>query len=148
VGPFRVEPALPVTAVKTYAIASPLATHWRAATCEEAECPHHLFGWVTAVDERTDLGQAQAHYIRKDSGRGFTEERGPDGLTRFTFTPGQRCFASGSHRVLLDRPERFLERDGDWRGNPTGRRIEHSVDGWLDSFGEHQERLAEALEKG
>ena len=142
--PFRVEPALPVTAMKTYAVSSPLATHWRPATCAEADCPHYLSGWRTIVPGDSP----QAHYIRHDSGRGFTEAPQPGGLVEFTFAPGQRCFASGSHRVLLDKPERFTERDGDWRGNPTGRRVVHSVDGWLDSFGEHQERLAQQMERG
>jgi hypothetical protein len=142
--PFRIEPALPVTAVKTYQVAAPRATHWRPATCAEADCPHYLHGWVTIVP----ADSPQAHYIRHECGRSFTEALQPGGLVEFTFEPGQRCFASSQHQVPKDIPEIFIERDGDWRGNPTGRRIQHSVTGWLDSFGEHQERLAEAQKEG
>lgn len=146
--PFRVQPALPVGAMKTYQAVMPLATHWRPASCEEAGCLHYLAGWTTQVDERTELGRRQAHYIRGDRTRGHREERTPEGLTAFHFTPGQRCFRAGEHRLPNGRTERFFERDGDWRGNPTGRLIEHSPSGWLDSFGEHQERLLEAQERG
>jgi hypothetical protein len=142
--PFRIDPLLPVTAVKTYQAVMPLATHFRPATCEESDCPHYLFGWKTIVP----ADSPQAHYIRHDSGRGFTETRHPDGLAEFVFEAGQTCFASGRHQLPNGRPEVFIERDGDWRGNPTGRRIQHSPDGWLGSFGEHQERIHDALEKG
>ncbi len=37
----------------------------------------------------------------------------------------------------------------DYRGNPDGRVIEHSGPSpWVDSFGENQERLAEAQQRG
>lgn len=138
--PFRVEPNMPVTAYKTYAIHSP----GRPATCEQAGCPAYLNGWRTIVP----ADSAQAAYIRTQSGRGFTETRQPGGLAEFTFEPGQQCFASDKHRLPAEGRERFAERDGDWRGNPTGRVIEHSPQGWTDSFGEHQERLAQRLERG
>jgi hypothetical protein len=144
--PQRITPNMPPEAYKTYRISSPLATHWRPATCAEANCGAHQNGWQSTIDEATVLGQQQAHYIRKQSGRRFTEERLP-GLTRFAFEAGQTCF--GSHQLPLDRPELYLVRGGDWRGNPTGELREHaSAADWIEDFGEHQLRLADQIERG
>lgn len=143
----RITPNMAVEAYKTYRIASPLATHWRDATCAEADCEHHRDGWQSTIDEATVLGQQQAHYIRRQSGRGFTEERLASGLTRFTFPAGQSCFA-GPHRVPVGRPELYVVRDGDWRGNPTGQSRTLRPQDWIDDFGEHQNRLADQMKKG
>jgi len=144
----RIEPNMPVTAYKTYRILSPQQTHFRPATCAEAGCTAYLHGWQSTIDETTVLGQQQAHYIRKQSGRSFTEERLPNGLTQFTFEAGQRCFA-GDHQVRLDRPELYLVRGGDWRGNPTGEKRQHAnAADWIEDFGEHQQRLADEMRKG
>jgi hypothetical protein len=144
----RIEPVGPVQAYKTYQILTPLSTHFRKATCAEAGCSRYLNGWETRVDETTDLGQAQAHYIRKDSGRGFSERR-EAGLTVFRFEPGQRCFQSETHQVRLERPEIFIARDGDHRGNPTQRVVRHeNPDHWVEDFAEHQQRIADELERG
>ena len=110
----RVAPALPVSSYKTYSIKSPLASHWRDASCAEYGCTAYANGWQTKVDEATELGQKQAHYIRKQSGRGFTEQR--EGvITVFSFEPGQTCFAPG-HRVPSGREHIYTVRGGDWRG--------------------------------
>jgi hypothetical protein len=167
-GPFRVDPALPAGAYKTYGVAAPAATHFRAASCAEARCPAHLAGWLTAVDETTDLGQGQAHYIRREAGRRYAEFKGQNwrhlyddagravgyemydqpGVTTFRFEAGQRCF--GRHRVPLDKPEIYTVRGGDWRGDPAGgqARLHASYADWLDDFGEHQQRIADAIERG
>ena len=144
----RIAPNLPVTAVKSYVIAAPAATHHRPASCEEADCQAHALGFTTTVDESTELGQRQAHYLRNDRSRPVPAvERGSDGLTRFAYPPGTRCF--GGHSVPNGRPERFFERDGDWRGNPRGQVREFTRPGdWVDSFAEHQQRLADRLERG
>lgn len=145
---FRADPALPVTAVKSYAIRSPISTHTRAATCAEVECSGHVNGWVTTVDERTELGAKQAYYIRHDSGRGFSEERTEKGWTAFTFPPGQRCFRTGTHRVSLERPALYVVRGGDWRAN-TGLIRQHvGPDDWVDDFGTHQDRIKTQIERG
>jgi hypothetical protein len=144
----RIDPVGPVQAYKTYGIYTPLATHFRAATCAEVECSRYLNGWETRVDETTDLGQAQAHYIRRDSGRGFSESRDA-GLTVFRFEPGQRCFASDTHRTRIERPEIFIARGGDHRGNPTGQVTKHTSPAhWVEDFAEHQQRIADEIERG
>lgn len=145
--PFRLPSALPVGAMKTYQIAAPLGTHWNVVTCADADCDAHRLGWKSLIDERTALGQRQAHYIRRESGRKFTEERQGDGLTAFSFEPGQKCFAEHKGRNM--RPERFVERGGDHRGNPTGQRREHKrPDDWVESFEENQDRLKTIAERG
>lgn len=146
----RIEPKLPAGAMKTYGILAPASTHFRVATCAEIDCPPHLYGWTTTVDERTELGQSQAHYIRKQSGRRFTETRNALGLTEFTFEAGQKCFKAGDHQARLERPEIFVVRDGDHRGNPRGTatRKHASAADWQDDFAHHQQTLADKFQEG
>jgi hypothetical protein len=145
--PSGIQPAMPAYAYKSYEIKAPLATHWNTVTCVDAGCEHHDLGWDSVIDERTDLGRRQAHYIRRESGRRFTEERQPDGLIRFSFEAGQRCFRE--HKTRNARPERYIERDGDYRGNPTGRRRTHAgAEDWVDSFATHQDHLKTLVERG
>jgi hypothetical protein len=129
-------------AYKTYGFSAPLSTHWRAGTCEEAACPHHLHGWETRVDLSTEQGQYLAGYIRTRSGRQF-EEVEPGA---FRFPPGQDCFRSGEHRVRVERPELFMVRNGDWRRAERPQQLDPQV--WLDDFREHQDRLATRLARG
>lgn len=145
--PFRLNPRMPVGAYKTYQVSAPVATHTRAATCDEAGCQQHTNGWVSPIDERTELGRQQAWYIRNESGRRFREDRDQlPGVTMFVFEPGQQCFAE--HRVPLDRPALYVVRGGDWRGNPTGDIVRRKPDEWVDDFATHQNKLATELEKG
>jgi hypothetical protein len=149
---FRIEPNMPAAAYKTYSIAAPRATHWRPATCAEAQCDAYLHGWKTVIDEATELGMGQAYYIREQSGRRFREERLPGGRTEFYFEPGQRCFRSGDqrHYVRLDRQEIYVVRDGDHRGNPRGtepRRHTRARD-WTEDFALHQDRIARQTQRG
>lgn len=156
------EPLLPPHLRKTYQIKAPISTHWRPATCEEVDCPHYLQGWLSAIDETTELGQRQAHYIRHDSGRKFVETRGyefpddpmgqrriPETLTVFRFEAGQKCFGADTHKLPVGKPELYLLRGGDHRGNPRQEITRFSGhQAWLDDFGEHQERIADAVQRG
>jgi len=146
----RVEPLLPAHARKTYAISRPKSTHWRPARCAEVDCSNYRHGWWSKIDETTELGQRQAYYIRKQSGKSFTEEKLPDGLTQFTFPAGQECFAVGEHQALVEREPLFVVLDGDHRGNPRRTRplIHTSAEAWRDDFGEHQQTIADAIARG
>jgi hypothetical protein len=142
----RITPVGPAHAYRTFAIAAPKATHTRLAGCEEVGCIAQHNGWVTSVDEATELGQRQAHYIRTRSGRPFKEQR-HETLVDFVFPPGTECFAG--HRVKLDRPEIYIVRDGDWRGNPTGENRRHArAADWVEDFSEHQDRINSAVKRG
>lgn len=139
----RFDPAMPVDAYQTYSITQPRDTTVRAA-CEQVGCEAWRQGWQSLIDERTDLGKQQATYIRTQSGRTFRERRTGSGLTVFEFDSGQRCFAE--HKT---RPQLFAVRDGDWRGNPTGRSRQHTrPQDWVEDFGEHQQRIADQQQKG
>jgi hypothetical protein len=141
----RVQPLLPVQAMKTYQVSSPLATHWRPATCAEVDCQPHQHGWATTV-----LPGGADEAAIKGSGRHWSSaERTADGFVRYVFPPGQPCFAAARHKVQLDRPELFSVRGGDFRGNPTGEVRRHAkAEDFVEDFGEHQQRIHDAQEKG
>ncbi len=134
---------------KTYAIASPIETHTREASCEEAECAAWQHGWVTRVDTSTELGRNQAEYIEsRRHGRSFQVLPTEPGTREYRFASGQRCFAA-PHRVALERPAFFIVREGDFRGNPRGLPpVARSVDDWVDDFATHQDKLRDQIEKG
>lgn len=112
--------------------------------CKDAGCQAYAHGWESTVDERTPYGRGQAHYIRWQSGRTHRERKTADGLTVFTFEAFQRCF-----QEHYTRPEIYVVRGGDWRGNPTGafRRHENSGD-WLEHFALNQQKLSDQAQQG
>lgn len=145
----RIDPLMPPQAYKTYVMRRPLATHWSAASCEDVDCPQFLNGWKTIVDEATPLGAKQAAYIRSDKTREHKEVRTPDGLTEFYFPAGNACFKRSEHKALNGRPSVYLVKGGDHRGNPLGTKTHVlTADQWRDDFGEHQDKLAEAIKRG
>jgi hypothetical protein len=123
--------------------------------CDEFGCDAYLNGWRTIVDEATPLGQFQADYVRSSSGRVFDEDRDEAGLTVFTFSAGQMPFASTEHEHVV---RRRLEREPNYRVTggddripdglrPVLRRHTNGID-WRDDFGEHQQRIADQIERG
>ena len=103
----RLAPLGDPRAYKTYGAVSPLSTHWRPATCEEADCEAFLHGWVTTVDLSTPEGQQMAHFITHDKTRRWTVQKVSATLVKFIYGPGQRCFAE--HRT---RPGTLLVHQG------------------------------------
>lgn len=141
--PFRVEPMMPVDKYVTYGVSASKDTGVITA-CKDAGCKAWQNGWETSVDESTTLGRNQARYIRSGSGRTFTERRTGSGVTVFRFESFQRCFAE--HRT---RPDVYVRRHGDWRGNPSGQRFYHAnAADWTDDFREHQAQISQAIERG
>lgn len=141
----RIEPRLPAAAMKTYAITSPIATHYRPATCAEVDCQPHQLGWHTTVP-----AESQDEALIRRAGRHFTEERVGQGFIKFSFPPGQACFRASTHKVSLQRPENFLVLGGDWRGNPRGiEPVRHTrPEFWVEDFGGHQQKLADRFQQG
>lgn len=140
--PNRIDPAGPVGAYQTYAIAQQPDVLVRTA-CEQAGCLQWAHGWETHLDEGTPLGRQQAGWIRHRSGRTFTEHRTAEGLTVFRFASRQRCFAD--HRTT---PQTFAVKAGDWRRFlGTIRRHQNGAD-WVEDFGEHQQTIADQQQKG
>ena len=113
------------------------------AACEEVGCPAWRYGWETKVDEGTDLGRAQAAYIRRRAGRTFTEHRTVEGVTVFRFEARQRCFAD--HRTL---PEAFTVLNGDpAHFGGVRRRHVNGLD-WAEDFAAHLDLVNEQRRKG
>lgn len=141
----RAVPKLPVTALRTFQIAVPLETHWRDAECAEIQCGHYLNGWAVHVEALTpDLVHAA-----RTSGRRYREEHLGEAQTWLVFEAGQPCFKASEHRIRTGRPELYSQRDGDWRGNPTGWERNHARPGdWLDAFANHQDRLVTRIGRG
>lgn len=150
IGQNRLQPALGADAMKTYQIVSPISSHWRPATCAEVECPNHLYGWKTVVDLSTELGQAQAHFIKTDTSRKHTSYRTEDdgSLVVFLFEAGQTCFEQ--HQLRLEVDPLYYVKQGDWRGNPRGiaPRKHSNASNWVDDFATHQQTLADRLKRG
>lgn len=146
--PNRIPPKGPIQVYRTFSAKNPRDTHTRPATCEEANCSAFLHGWVSPCDEGTELGARRAHHIRH-SRRSFVERHDPDGITRFTFPPGQRCFQASQHRITLHRPPLLITRHGDWRGNPTGWVRTHvRAEDWVDDFQTHTQHIVDAQRRG
>jgi hypothetical protein len=142
----RATPVGPASAYKTYAIAMPSPTHFRPATCAEVQCGPHVYGWISRFDVADPEDAKRATYIRMKSGRRFTvTETGT--LVEFLFPAGQECFAE--HRVPNGRPELYVVRDGDHRGNPRGTAaVRHNADTWQDDFASHLDRIKTAHDQG
>jgi hypothetical protein len=142
----RIQPQMGAEAYKTYSIVAPVSSHFRPATCAETDCPDYLNGWRVRVD---GLPADMLHAART-SGRKYVEVRVAEGETWLHYEPGQPCFRADEHRVRLDKPELFLVRDGDFRGNPRGTktRMHQRPELWVEDFGEHQQTIAEQIERG
>lgn len=141
--PFRLPPQGPVGAYQTFSVRSRPDKAVRTV-CERVGCPAWREGWESVIDESTDLGRAQGEYIRLQSGRTFREQRTEAGLTVFRFESGQRCFAE--HQTI---PELYLVRDGDYRGNPTGRTRTHTRPAdWVEHMQEEFGKFTDDRERG
>lgn len=140
-------PRLGPEAFKTYQIVAPIPTHFRPATCREVECAGYVNGWRTTVLPDSP----QANYIRRNSGRQFSETKNSngDGTVVFTFPPGQTCFRASEHRVSLEREPLYVVSGGDARGNPLRTpAVRHRAADWVDDFAEHQQAIADRIKQG
>lgn len=139
-------PLLPASARKTFSILMPVKSHWRKATCAEVDCPRYLRGWKARLEV---MSEQQIHRIKRGGWRYQVLCVAP-GETWWLFDAGQRCFQAADHRIQLGKPELFVVRDGDWRGNPRLTPvIKHKrPEFWVEQFSEHQDKLARARESG
>jgi len=157
--PHRHPPRAGPEAFQTYAIDSPLDTHWRRTTCAEIGCASRQHGWVTRLDTTKQEAQKWAWYIRKVQNRRYVESVDSAGLVVFTFHAGQACFADGRdahaqaylgvqpHRIKLERPEIYVARHGDWRRSSLLRRYERA-DQFVDDFHTHTDRITDVRARG
>jgi hypothetical protein len=138
---------LPPTVFQTFTLKRPATPEfWRPATCEETACPRHRNGWRSVLDSSTRDGLRWIEWITRTSGRRYTQEEAGSVVT-FTFERGQNCFEK--HQLPRERDPIFLVRDGDQRGNPTGRRRVHAHGAdWRDDMQENLSAVAEDRRKG
>lgn len=130
-------------AYQTFSITVPRDRMVQAA-CEQVGCEAWRNGWESVINEGSDLGRAQADYIRTRAGRTFREQKTGGGFTVFRFDSGQRCFAE--HQT---RPELYAVRDGDHRGNPTGQVRTHSrPEDWVEHMAENLDAFKASQERG
>lgn len=139
----RIVPKAPTRLFKTYGMR---IVEREPVSCEVVECVPYLNGWITTVlpsseDERTIIAACNGEIDgirRMYAQRMFTG----DGFMRYEFDAGQPCFRASTHSIPVT--ARYTLRDGDWRGNPTGREISTpNAQTWLDDFGEHQQRIVD-----
>ena len=144
----RVTPRLGAEHMQTYVIDAPVGTHTRRASCEEVLCGAYQRGWRMKLDLTTDMGKRQAHYIKHNSGRRYEIVDQHDGLVTLHFPAGQKCFKE--HQVRTDRPEIYLVKGGDHRGNPRGQktRVHTKPEHWVEDFQENTDRLKTLAERG
>lgn len=141
----RIPPQGQVGNYRTFQIAVPLKTHWRPATCAEVSCPQYLNGWRVRLDQ---LSPPMQHAART-SGRKFLELDVSEDEHWLVFEAGQPCFRASEHRIKLDKQEIYIARDGDYRGNPTGRVRRHTrPEFWTEEFNENQGRIEQARQQG
>jgi hypothetical protein len=142
----RIPPLMGAEAYKTYEMRSPLSTHWRPATCAEANCKYYATGFQVRVE---GLAPQVLHAVQ-NSGRQYAVQKVAEGETYLTFEPGQPCLQQSLHRVRADRPPLFIVRDGDWRGNPRGTkaRLHQRPEDWVEDFATHQQAIADEIKKG
>lgn len=151
-GVWRVAPLLPAHAMKTFEIRQPLATHFRVATCAEANCKWYAEGRIVGFDLTDPAKVAAANELARicvDSGLRY-QAKTVGTTAQFTFPAKQRCLTSYTrpHRIPLERDPLMIVRGGDWRGNPRREGMRHTspesfVDHWatdLDKLNTEQER--------
>lgn len=130
---------------KTYAVAVD-RDDWRPATCAEVDCDHYLHGWKIRIE---GLAPEDVHLLRT-SGRRYREEHIAEGQTWLHFEAGQPCFRASKHITRIGKPELYIVRDGDQRGNPRGTKPRRHLrpELWQEDFAEHQQGLADAQQRG
>lgn len=151
----RIQPQMGAEAYKTYSIMAPASSHFRPATCAETDCPDYLSGWRVRVEGLPPEMLHDAKTARFPlNGRSvpyrYAEVSIAAGETWLHFEAGQPCFRRREHRIRIDKPELFLVQGGDHRGNPRGTktRMHQRPELWVEDFGEHQQNIADQIERG
>lgn len=140
--PFRPrDPRMPVEAYRTWSVQSRPDKRVKSV-CEKVGCPQWRSGWESVIDEATELGKAQAAFIR-GSGRTFREQKTAVGLTVFRFEAYQRCFAD--HQTM---PELYLVRGGDHRAQVGKVRVHQNPADWVEHVQQHMAGLLDERDKG
>lgn len=133
----RPTPGIPMSKMLTYKVASPPTTHTRPGTCEEAGCAAWRKGFTITLPVGSDriahlkqMMRGELDGIKREDAR--VERDGT--LVHVHFRPGTPCTRATRHRVSLHRPEKYLVRAGDWRGNLGVVRRHNRPEDWVEDF--------------
>lgn len=154
----RMEPVGPTQAYKTFAVRSPLSTHYRRATCAEVDCADYLHGWYLKIEGTPE----DLLYIAKHSGRRYrvgevvievkdAEDKvvTTEIFNALIFEAGQSCFRETTHVKSLERPEFFFAGRGDHRSFSIRKAEKFDrPDHFVESFEDHLARIRRALQQG
>lgn len=143
----RAEPRMATHQYKTFAVRSPISTHYRRATCAEIECPDYLNGWYLKIDGTPE----DLLYIAKNSGRKYVVGEvmldNGDIFQALIFEAGQGCFRESTHVISLERPEFFFAGRGDHRSFSTRKAQQYDrPDQFVEDFEDHLARLRRLLQ--
>jgi hypothetical protein len=134
----------PPSAYKSYGVKLPMSgPDDRPATCAEVDCGPYLNGWKTPLAVLT----GDTWSWLKAQGYRWTVERLTDTTGYAVFPPGQSCFKASEHRRPIADPVYTVTRgaQGQWAGPP---RVHKRAADWVEDFGEHQQRLADRINRG
>lgn len=143
----RVPDKGPAHLYTTFGIRTKESEHWRQATCEETNCGYYIKGFNVEVDESKPIGEKNAVLLRQDKTRSPKESHNEYGMTVFSYPPGTNCM--NKHQVRIPKPEIFIVKGGDHRGNPKGTptRIHTKAEFWVEEFAEVQDKIKTQVEK-
>lgn len=142
--PSRPQPKMPTQNYETFAIRSPLTTHFRRARCAEVACAAYREGWTY---REQDLDE-KLLYLVTHAGKRYRRVTASATESYLVFEPGQACFAASTHRIKLERPEFFYAGRGDFRSFSTRRAVQYSSDDWLDKFANDLDSVRTQIERG
>jgi len=128
---------------KTYAVRSPLETHYRKATCVEVNCEAYRNGWQFRKEGMT----AEMLFYATHCGKRYRELQVAPGETYLVYEPGQRCFEASFHTVSLERPEWDFVGRGDSSVFQTDKARRHTKrEFWVEDFQHHLEKINRLIE--
>lgn len=136
----RPTPTLGVSKMVTYAVKSPVSTHTRPATCAEIECVVWCAGFTLTLPVGSDKIEHVKQLMRGelDGIQRLDAKVQRDGnLVHIRFAKGTPCLSATRHRVSLNRPELYVVRGGDWRGNTGVLRKHTKPEHWVEDFEEN-----------
>lgn len=142
----------PLHVMKSFELQQPFATHYRIATCREAECKSFREGMSVTFDLTIPDQVALANWMRNRSGLRYTYTQ-TGSKVQFLVPAGQDgpCLRARlrPHRVPLERDPFMIVRAGDFRGNPTGQRSQETrPELFVEQWAEDLDKLKTVHDRG
>lgn len=140
----RMQPKMPTGAYKTFAVRAPVSTHFRKATCAEADCLAYRNGWTIPLKGI----DPQLEYVARHSHKRFREMEFK-GDRYLVFEEGQQCFETHDHLVSLEREPFYFVGRGDWRSFTATKAREHKrPEDFVDDMQTHLDTIRTEIDRG